>query len=72
MPAAPIIDGKISFEHLVPSEETMARILNALAAQAKRLAVPSRAYHNDRLGPFLEERELRSGQQVLGLAFDGG
>jgi ornithine--oxo-acid transaminase len=31
------------------------RILNALAAQAKRLAVPSRAYHNDRLGPFLEE-----------------
>ncbi len=30
VPAAPIIDGKISFEHLVPSEETMARILNAL------------------------------------------
>jgi ornithine--oxo-acid transaminase len=31
------------------------RILAALAAQARRLAVPSRAYHNDRLGPFLEE-----------------
>src|SRR5216684_4960799 len=31
------------------------RILAALAAQAGRLAVPSRAYHNDRLGPFLEE-----------------
>jgi ornithine--oxo-acid transaminase len=31
------------------------RILAALAAQAQRLAVPSRAYHNDRLGPFLEK-----------------
>jgi ornithine--oxo-acid transaminase len=31
------------------------RILAALAAQAKRLAVPSRAYYNDRLGPFLAE-----------------
>jgi ornithine--oxo-acid transaminase len=31
------------------------RILAALNAQAKRLAVPSRAYHNDRLGPFLKE-----------------
>jgi len=31
------------------------RILATLAAQAKRLAVPSRAYYNDRLGPFLEE-----------------
>jgi len=31
------------------------RILAALEAQAKRLAVPSRAYYNDRLGPFLEE-----------------
>ena len=31
------------------------RILAALAAQAERLAVPSRAYYNDRLGPFLEE-----------------
>jgi ornithine--oxo-acid transaminase len=31
------------------------RILAALTAQAKRLAVPSRAYHNDRLGPFLAE-----------------
>ena len=30
------------------------RIIAALTAQAKRLAVPSRAYHNDRLGPFLE------------------
>jgi ornithine--oxo-acid transaminase len=31
------------------------RILATLAAQAQRLAVPSRAYHNDRLGPFLAE-----------------
>ncbi|MFL6797613.1 MAG: ornithine--oxo-acid transaminase [Xanthobacteraceae bacterium] len=31
------------------------RILAALTAQAHRLAVPSRAYHNDRLGPFLQE-----------------
>src|ERR687891_2211569 len=31
------------------------RILAVLEAQAKRLAVPSRAYYNDRLGPFLEE-----------------
>jgi ornithine--oxo-acid transaminase len=31
------------------------RIVSALTAQARRLAVPSRAYHNDRLGPFLQE-----------------
>src|SRR5919197_4088197 len=31
------------------------RILAALTAQAHRLAVPSRAYYNDRLGPFLKE-----------------
>ena len=31
------------------------RILAALTAQAQRLAVPSRAYYSDRLGPFLEE-----------------
>ena len=31
------------------------RILAALEAQAHRLAVPSRAFHNDRLGPFLEK-----------------
>jgi len=31
------------------------RILAALTAQAARLAVPSRAYYNDRLGPFLAE-----------------
>ncbi len=31
------------------------RILAALSRQAERLAVPSRAYYNDRLGPFLEE-----------------
>jgi ornithine--oxo-acid transaminase len=31
------------------------RILRALTEQAKRLAVPSRAYYNDRLGPFLAE-----------------
>ena len=31
------------------------RILKALTEQAGRLAVPSRAYYSDRLGPFLEE-----------------
>jgi ornithine--oxo-acid transaminase len=31
------------------------RILAALTTQALRLAVPSRAYYNDRLGPFLKE-----------------
>jgi ornithine--oxo-acid transaminase len=31
------------------------RIIAALTAQAQRLAVPSRAYYNDRLGPFLAE-----------------
>jgi ornithine--oxo-acid transaminase len=31
------------------------RILAVLTAQARRLAVPSRAYYNDRLGPFLEK-----------------
>jgi ornithine--oxo-acid transaminase len=31
------------------------RILAALTKQAQRLAVPSRAYYNDRLGPFLAE-----------------
>jgi ornithine--oxo-acid transaminase len=31
------------------------RILAALTAQAQRLAVPSRAYYNDRLGPFVKE-----------------
>src|SRR5262249_146241 len=31
------------------------RILPALPARATRLAVPSRAYYNDRLGAFLEE-----------------
>jgi ornithine--oxo-acid transaminase len=31
------------------------RIIAALEGQARRLAVPSRAYYSDRLGPFLEE-----------------
>jgi ornithine--oxo-acid transaminase len=31
------------------------RIIAALTAQARRLGVPSRAYYNDRLGPFLAE-----------------
>jgi ornithine--oxo-acid transaminase len=31
------------------------RILAALESQARRLAVPSRAYYSDRLGPFLAE-----------------
>ena len=37
------------------------RILAALTAQAERLAVPSRAYYNDRLGPFLAELTRISG-----------
>src|SRR5262249_32122702 len=37
------------------------RIVAALEAQVRRLAVPSRAYHNDRLGPFLQELCGRSG-----------
>jgi ornithine--oxo-acid transaminase len=37
------------------------RILAALNAQAERLAVPSRAYYNDRLGPFLAEICKRTG-----------
>ena len=31
------------------------RLIAALETQARRLAVPSRAYYNDRLGPFLAE-----------------
>src|ERR1700691_2238647 len=31
------------------------RIIAALEAQARRLAVPSRAFYSDRLGPFLEK-----------------
>jgi ornithine--oxo-acid transaminase len=37
------------------------RILGVLAAQAKRLAVPSRAYYSDQLGPFLEALCTRTG-----------
>jgi len=37
------------------------RILAALHAQAHRLAMPSRAYYNDRLGPFLAELCHRTG-----------
>ena len=37
------------------------RILGVLAAQASRLAVPSRAYYNDQLGPFLEALCVRTG-----------
>jgi ornithine--oxo-acid transaminase len=37
------------------------RILGVLAAQAKRLAVPSRAYYSDQLGPFLEALCARTG-----------
>jgi ornithine--oxo-acid transaminase len=37
------------------------RILGALEAQARQLAVPSRAYFNDRLGPFLAELCKRVG-----------
>jgi ornithine--oxo-acid transaminase len=37
------------------------RIIATLVDQANRLAVPSRAYYNDRLGPFLAEICLRTG-----------
>src|SRR5215510_14198951 len=37
------------------------RLIAALETQARRLAVPSRAYYNDRLGPFLAEICRRSG-----------
>jgi ornithine--oxo-acid transaminase len=37
------------------------RICAVLAEQAHRLAVPSRAYYNDRLGPFLAELCARTG-----------
>ena len=37
------------------------RILKALSDQAHRLAVPSRAYFNDKLGPFLKELCLLTG-----------
>jgi ornithine--oxo-acid transaminase len=37
------------------------RIIAALVGQAKRLAVPSRAYYNNRLGPFLAELCGRTG-----------
>ena len=40
------------------------RILAALEAQARSLAVPSRAYYNDRLGPFLAELCRLSGLDV--------
>src|SRR5262244_579411 len=40
------------------------RILAALTAQAQRLAVPSRAYYTDRLGPFLDELCRVSGFDV--------
>jgi ornithine--oxo-acid transaminase len=37
------------------------RILAALEAQARRLALPSRAFYTDRLGPFLAELCARTG-----------
>src|SRR5918911_914066 len=37
------------------------RILAALAEQARRLAVPSRAFRNDRMEPFLEALCRRAG-----------
>src|SRR5207244_7753239 len=40
------------------------RILAALTEQAQRLAVPSRAYYNDRLGPFLAELTRVTGLDV--------
>src|SRR5580693_5840339 len=41
------------------------RILDALSTQAQRLAVPSRAYYNDRLGPFLAELAQVTGLDVV-------
>jgi ornithine--oxo-acid transaminase len=41
------------------------RILATLEAQARRLAVPSRAYYNDRLGPFLAEIARVSGLDAV-------
>lgn len=40
------------------------RILAKLAEQAQRLAVPSRAFYNDRLAPFLEELCTLTGLDV--------
>src|SRR5438477_10199133 len=40
------------------------RILSALDAQARLLAVPSRAYHSDRLGPFVAELCRLTGLEV--------
>lgn len=40
------------------------RILAKLAEQAQRLAVPSRAFYNDRLAPFLEELCKATGLDV--------
>jgi ornithine--oxo-acid transaminase len=39
----------VSFGHSNP------RIVNVLIAQAKKLAMTSRAYHTDKLGPFMEK-----------------
>jgi ornithine--oxo-acid transaminase len=41
------------------------RLLAALEAQARRLAVPSRAYYSDRLGPFLAEICHRTGLDAV-------
>ena len=41
------------------------RILAALEAQARRLAVPSRAYHNDRLGAFAEKLSAVTGFEAV-------
>jgi ornithine--oxo-acid transaminase len=41
------------------------RIVAALTAQAGRLAVPSRAYYNDRLGPFLAELSRVTGLDAV-------
>jgi ornithine--oxo-acid transaminase len=41
------------------------RIIAALTQQAQRLAVPSRAYHNDKLGVFAAEVCLRTGLDAM-------
>ncbi len=47
------------------------RLVAALTAQAQRLAVPSRAFHSDKLGPFLQKLCELTGQDKA-LAMNSG
>ena len=44
------------------------RILAAMAEQAATLAVTSRAYYNETLGPFLKELVDRAGLEIVDLS----